>query len=421
MSDSKTRKAVDKAVSFLYHPTVRKVSRFAASVLETASLVDTKSPFSMAVAALSTVDAAVEAFEFPLPSKIEQWAQSNGYVESFGYIGRLMVASGAVDLSKVKTVCKEQKVALKKIEFDFGSLLYVEDTDTSSHYKDELDRILGYFYVTQDFPFDKLFSRLWDRYNGGIYLSLKVSDEDHSSVRDLKLHHLSTNELFYIGEKPNMDAFVSELQSYRGENISRSYMLAGEPGTGKTSFAIKSSQAIASRILKIDPSVARRMGSGEFEFVITNLRPEAIVFDDFDRAASDESHLLFLLENIKQNFPEIVIFATVNEFDALDDALKRPGRFDQTIWFDLPDPVERAQIAIHYLTKYGAVASDELIEVLVQKTDDMSPAYIKELCMRVGRRGWDVLDATIDEFSRTLKRYSDEEIEEDDEYGEEEY
>lgn len=414
MAENRVRSVLGKASSFVYHPTVRKVSRFAASLLETASLVNTKNPLSVAVAVISTVDAVVDSFEFPLPTKIEQWAKTNNYKESFGYIARLMVASGAVDMSIVQTVCTDQKVALKKIEFDFGNLLYVEDTDTSAHYTDELDRIHGYFYVSQSFPFDKLFSLLWDKYQGGIYLSIKANEDDHISLRDLRLHHLSTKDLFYIGDKPNMDRFVEELISYRKDNISRSYMLSGEPGTGKTSFAIKSSQTIASRILKIDPSVARRMGSGEFEFVIMNLLPEVIVFDDFDRAATDDSHLLFLLENIKQNFPEIIIFATVNDFISLDDALKRPGRFDQTIWFDLPTADERAAIAQHYLGKHGACASEELLGTLVERTHGMSPAYIKELCMRLGKSGWEVLDSTIDEFSRTLGRTSKVEIVDED-------
>lgn len=397
-----------KAVSFLYHPTVRKVSRFATSILETVNLVDKKSPLSILVGGLSVIDASVEAFEFPLPTKIEQWAKSKGYVESFGSVARLMLSSGAIDLEKITTVCLDQKVALKKIEFDFGSLLYVEDGDTSSHYEENLDRIQSYFYISPDFPFDKLFSTLWGQYGGGIYLSLRGNDEDHISLRDLRLHSLSTSEMFYLGDKPNLDKFVKELRSYREKNISRSYMLAGSPGTGKSSYAINSSQAIASRILKVDPSVARKMGSGEFEFVIANLKPEVIIFDDFDRAAHDEAHLLFLLENIKQNYPEIVIFATVNEFDLLDDALKRPGRFDQIIWFDLPDVKERAQVAEHYLTNYGVVYKKAQIKSIVDKTEEMSPAFIKELCMRLGQHGWDVLEDTIDEFSRTLRRFPQE-------------
>lgn len=410
----KSRKLFDKVVRFSSNPTVRSISRFASSVLETASYVNTKNPAAIVTAAISTIDAAVDAFDVPLPSKMERWAEDNGYAESFGYLARIVVSSGVTQDLDVKVVCLEGKVALKRISFDFGDFLYVENTDPAAHYHDELDRVHGYFYVSQNFPFEKLFSKIWEKYDNGIFLSINMGDEDqHSVVRNLRLHKLSTSSLFYIGDKPSIPAFVEELKFFRDKGASRSYLLSGEPGTGKTSFAIRSSQEVTDRILKIDPVVARQMGSGEFEFIIRNLRPHVIVFDDFDRAAANGAHLLFLLENIKQHFPDIVIFATVNSFDGLDDALKRPGRFDQTIWFDLPDNEGRTQIAEYYLSSEGVEFSSIQLDAVVDKTEGMSPAYIKELCKRLGYKGWDVLDEVIAEFTRTLHGQQEEDEEED--------
>ena len=413
----KGRILVDKIVRFSSNPTVRSVSRLASALLETASYVDLKNPAAAIAAGLSTVDMAVDAFDIPIPSRMERWAEDNGYAESFGYLGRILISSGAVEGCETKVVCLEGKVALKKISFEFGDFLYVENTDSAAHYHDELDRIHGYFYVSQDFPFEKLFSVIWDKYDNGIFLSINMGDEDHQSViRNLKLHRLSTSDLFYMGSSPDIDSFVEEIKFFRDKGVSRSYLLSGEPGTGKTSFAIKASQSITDRILKIDPVVARRMGSGEFEFVIKNLRPRVIVFDDFDRAASNGAHLLFLLENIKQHFPEIVIFATVNSFDLLESALKRPGRFDQTIWFDLPDEHNRKLIAKHYLGEEGVEYTDTNVEYLVNKTEDMSPAYVKEICKRVGFKGWGIIDDVISEFQRNLS--SDSCLDESEDYDE---
>jgi len=398
----KGKRAASKAFEVLYSPSLRKVSRFAANVLETVSLVDTGSPLSVGSGVLSLIDSGVDAFDIPLPTKIEQYGDSHKLTERISFLGRVVVSSGLPEDMPTKIVCLDGKVALKELSFDFGSFYYVENIDGSAQIHDELDRVHGYYYTTKEFPFEKLFDKIWERYSEGIYLSVKVSDDDGMNVKNLRMHNLSTSELIYIGANPDLEKFCEQLVKYRDKNISRSYMLIGAPGTGKSSFSILAAKSFTKRVLKIDPGVAQHLGSGEFDFIIQNLHPEVIIFDDFDKAEASSKHLLFALEMIKQRFPNITIFATVNDFDNLDDAIKRPGRIDKRIWFDLPTAEERITISTHYLEQFDVDYEIENLELLVTNTVNMSPAYIRELCIRVGIDGWEEFDDIIEEFRRTL-------------------
>jgi len=399
-----------KVFKLMYSPKVRMLSRFATSVLETVSIVDTKNPISVATGLASLLDSGVEAFDIPLPTKIEQYGESHSLIERISYLGSIVVSSGLLDEMQPKVVCMDGKVVLKELAFDFGRFFYVENTDSATQVDDELDRIHGYYYTTQNFPFEKLFDKIWSRYKDGIYLSIKSTIEEGSDIRDIRMHKLSISDLAYISQEPNLEKFCKELARYRAKNISRSYMLIGDPGMGKTSYAVLASKSFTRRILKIDPGVSQHLGSGEFDFIIQNLHPEVIIFDDFDQAV-DSKHLLFALEMIKQQFPNITIFATVNDFEGLDPAIKRPGRIDKRIWFDLPSETDRRNVLLFYLEKFKVTFTEDQLTTLMNNTDKMSPAYIRELCVRLDTDGWEGLEDIIIEFKRTLN--SPEEIEED--------
>jgi SpoVK/Ycf46/Vps4 family AAA+-type ATPase len=59
--------------------------------------------------------------------------------------------------------------------------------------------------------------------------------------------------------------------------------------------------------------------------------------------ASIVSTLLALMDGLDSRGQVVVIGAT-NRPDAIDPALRRPGRFDRELAFPLPDPVARASI-----------------------------------------------------------------------------
>lgn len=77
------------------------------------------------------------------------------------------------------------------------------------------------------------------------------------------------------------------------------------------------------------------------------MKPSIIFFDELDgiapiRSAKQDQHLasivstlLALMDGVDDRGDIIVIGAT-NRIDAIDPALRRPGRFDRELYFPLP-------------------------------------------------------------------------------------
>lgn len=93
------------------------------------------------------------------------------------------------------------------------------------------------------------------------------------------------------------------------------------------------------------------------------MRPSIIFFDEIDGLApvrstrQDQIHssivstLLALMDGL-DNRGEIVIIGATNRLDAIDPALRRPGRFDRELHFTLPS------FPVRYIGTYHVSTSD---------------------------------------------------------------
>ncbi len=100
------------------------------------------------------------------------------------------------------------------------------------------------------------------------------------------------------------------------------------------------------------------------------------------------AQLLTLMDGLKSRGQVVVIGAT-NRPDSLDQALRRPGRFDREIEIGVPDSEEREEILeIH--TRNMPLAEDVDLHKLASTTHGFVGADLESLCkeaaMRVVRR-----------------------------------
>ena len=121
------------------------------------------------------------------------------------------------------------------------------------------------------------------------------------------------------------------------------------------------------------------------------MKPSIIFFDELDGLApvrssrQDQVHasivstLLALMDGMEARGDIIVIGAT-NRIDAIDPALRRPGRFDRELFFSLPVRREREEILKVHTAQWADQLNDELLTHLSLKTNGFCGSDLKSLC-----------------------------------------
>jgi SpoVK/Ycf46/Vps4 family AAA+-type ATPase len=144
-------------------------------------------------------------------------------------------------------------------------------------------------------------------------------------------------------------------------------LMYGPPGNGKTMIARAVAQSMGSNFITIDLTDATSKYSGVAEqklkekFEQASAKGNCVIFiDEIDSIASKRSDdtpehqikivssLLSLMDGLGSNAGVFVIGAT-NRLNAIDPALRRPGRFDLEFEVPLPSPVARLDILAKYI------------------------------------------------------------------------
>ena len=168
----------------------------------------------------------------------------------------------------------------------------------------------------------------------------------------------------------------------------RGVLLAGPPGTGKTTIGRALAHRLRSKFFLIDGTVVA--GSGEFYEKIENVfenakknAPSIIFIDDADVIFEDGNqgfyrYLLTMMDGLESASAErICIMMTAMEVSSLPPALLRSGRVELWLYTRLPDESARLDILREKVATLPAPFRDVDLEQLAKKSRGLSGADLK--------------------------------------------
>jgi transitional endoplasmic reticulum ATPase len=237
----------------------------------------------------------------------------------------------------------------------------------------------------------------------------RFSYEDIGGLKD---------ELQRLRETIELPLRHPELFQKLGIEPPKGVLLYGPPGTGKTLIAKAVASESGAHFISIaGPEViSKYYGESEqrlrevFEEAREN-SPSIIFIDELDSIAPRReevtgeverrvvAQLLTMMDGLEERGQVVVIGAT-NRVDAIDAALRRPGRFDREIEIGVPSELDRIEILkIH--TRGMPLAEDVKIEILSQQTHGFVGADLaalaREAAIRALRRYLPDLDLDAEE------------------------
>ncbi len=183
----------------------------------------------------------------------------------------------------------------------------------------------------------------------------------------------------------NPEEYSNIIKKFRQKNIQRSSLLTGKPGSGKTTFCSVVASMIGGRLISIPPNTLTLIVDYGIDLIkVTKLfSPSVILFDDLDRVGPHYmGKFLNIVETLNRSKSNILIMGTVNDINLLPSALKRPGRFDEILEFQYPTSEQRKKIIKNYLNSFGTRLSNSNVNNLVELTEELMPAYIKEIVIQ---------------------------------------
>ncbi|MHA1880807.1 MAG: CDC48 family AAA ATPase, partial [Candidatus Heimdallarchaeota archaeon] len=225
---------------------------------------------------------------------------------------------------------------------------------------------------------------------------IQVSEEDLPRTSYEDIGGLG-DQIRRIREMVELPMKHPELFQKLGIDPPKGVLLHGPPGCGKTLIAKAVANESASNFITINGPEIMSKFYGESEqrlrqiFKEANAKAPTIIFiDELDAIASKRAdvtgeverrvvaQLLALMDGMVSR-GEVMVIGATNRPNAIDPALRRPGRFDREIEIGVPDRDGRREILLIH-SRGMPLAPDVNLDLIAEKTHGYVGADLQALC-----------------------------------------
>jgi transitional endoplasmic reticulum ATPase len=240
--------------------------------------------------------------------------------------------------------------------------------------------------------------------------SFKIPEISYEDIGGLK------DEIELVREMVELPIKHPEVFERLGIGAPKGVLLTGPPGTGKTLLAKAVASETDSQFFSIAGPEIMSKYYGESEKHIRDIfeqaqknAPSIIFLDEIDsiapkRGEGKDQHekrivaqLLTLMDGLSSR-GQVVVMAATNRPDDIDEALRRPGRFDREIKI-LPPQEEGRKEILQIYTRGMPLSKDIDLDHLANKTIGYTGADLEVLCKEAGMKA-------IKPFVKDLKEHS---------------
>lgn len=392
--------------------TVKKVTTVAKEGLNIYYQMRNKTPISVGLATLSAYGAVSEhVFE-------RQVVEPNILLKDMGY---KLVAQNTV-ASFVKKIYDQMEIPMK--------IYWKSSGDQTAIIEEYSVRGIKVFFVNQvsseyvEGPFVKEQNDFYTKTSEiieekiGKYLILDTESDVNSGgpwSRNLCVQSIDIHKDAFVSPLDE-EKLIEEINKFFKRGLNRSLLFYGSPGSGKTTLALRLAESLGGKILILNGWSLAHKSLGSIFNAINIIDPSIILFDDLDRFHFMET-LLGDLERMNRDTSrrKRLYIATVNNLEAIPEALKRPGRFDQMIEFNAHINLEVCKNIIRaHADRINLTLSNDEVNRLASLSEGLTGAYLKEIVHRVDVLGMGNIEEHVRKMRALITCEEEEEIYEED-------